>query len=87
MIYVPPEKIKIPVRLVFGRDTTLPINHVAGWKYIRQLKQTQINKDLARENNTRTDHNYRVGDKVMTKMRLAYEYETPFRGPYEIFRK
>ena len=22
----------------------------------------------------------------MTKMRSAYKYETPFRGPYEIFR-
>ena len=44
----------------------------------------QINKDIDCENTTIIDHDYRVGDKVMTKMRLAYKYETPFRGPYEI---
>ena len=64
----------------------LPINHVVDWMYIRQHKQTQINKDAARENNTRIDHYYRVGDKVMSKMRSEYKYETPFRGRYEIFR-
>ena len=62
----------------------LPINHVADWRHIRQLKQTQINKDVARENNTRINHDYRVCDKVMTKMRSAYKHKTPFRGRYEI---
>ena len=64
----------------------LHINHVADWRYICQRKKTKINKDVACENNTRIDHNYRVGDKVMSKMRSAYKYETSFRGPYEIFR-
>ena len=45
----------------------------------------RTNKDVARENTTRIDHNYRVGYKVMTKIRSAYKYETPFRGPYEKF--
>ena len=27
----------------------IPINRVADWKYIRQRKQTQINKDVTRE--------------------------------------
>ena len=75
-----------PCQLVFGRYTILPINHVEDWRYICQRKQTKINKDVACENNTRIDHNYRVGDKVMSKMRSAYKYETLFRGPYEIFR-
>ena len=64
----------------------LPINHVAGCKYIRQPKNTQINKYVARENNTRIDHNYRVGDKFMSKMRSVYQYKTLCRGHYEIFR-
>ena len=64
----------------------LPINHAADWRYIYKRKQTKINKDVDCENTTRIDHNYRVGDKVMTNMSSAYKYETPFRGPYEIFR-
>ena len=77
-------KVKIPVQLVFGRDMILPINHVADRRYIRQRKQTQINKYLDRENTTRIDYDYRAGDKVLTKMRSAYKYKTLFRGPYEI---
>ena len=73
-------------QLFFGRYIILPINHVAYWRYIRQRKQTQINKGVNRENTTRIDYNYRVGDKVMTKMRSAYKYETLFRGPYDFFQ-
>ena len=62
----------------------LPINHVVYWSYIPQRKQTQINKDFNRENNTRIDYDYRVEDKVMIKYRSACKYETPFRGLYEI---
>ena len=62
----------------------LPINHGVDWRYIRQRKKTQIDKDVANENTNKIDHNYRVWDKVMTKMSLANKYETLFRGPYEI---
>ena len=63
----------------------LPINHVADWRYIHQHLKTQINKDVARENTNRINHNYRVVDKVKTNIRSAYKYETQFKGPYEIF--
>ena len=76
---------KIPGQLVFGRDMILPTNHVADWRYIRQRNKTQINKDVAHENTTRIDHDYRVGDKVTTKNRSAYKYENLFKVPYEIF--
>ena len=61
-----------------------PINYIADWRYIRQSKQTQINKDVAWENTNIIDHDYRVGDKVTKKIRSAYKYETPFRGPFEV---
>ena len=77
-------KEKSPGQLVFGRDMILPINHAADWRYIRQRKQMQINKDITCENTTRIDNNYRVGYKVMTKNRSAYKYRTPSGGPYEI---
>ena len=63
----------------------LPTNNVADWRYIRQRKQAQIDKDAICENTTIIYHNYRVGDKVMTKTKSAYKYKTPFKGPYEIF--
>ena len=47
----------------------------------------QINKGVNRENDTRIDYDYRVGDKDMTKMSSTYKYKTPFKGPYEIFLK
>ena len=75
-------KTKIPGQLVFGRYMILPINHVAYLGYICQRKQTQINKDVNRENNTRIEYDYRVGDNFMTNNRSAYKYKTPFRFPY-----
>ena len=64
----------------------LPINHVEDCRYICQRKQMQINKDVDRENTTRINYDYRVGDKFMTKMSSAYKYETLFRRPYLIVR-
>ena len=58
----------------------LPITHLADC----QRKQTQIDNDVIRENSNRINHNYRVGDKVMTLTKLAYKYKTPYRGPYKI---
>ena len=75
---------KITGQLVFGRDMILPVNHEADWRYIRQRKQTQINKDLNSENNTIIDHNYRVGYTATNKKRSAYKLKTLFKGRYEI---
>ena len=77
-------KDKSPDQIVFARDMTIPINHVAGWRYISQLNQVQINKDLICENNTRINYDYRVGYKVRTRNKSACKYETPFKGLYEI---
>ena len=44
--------------LIFIGDMILLINHVAYWRYIRQHKQPQINKDVNRENTTIIDNNY-----------------------------
>ena len=38
-------KDKILGKLVFFRDIILQINHISGWRYIRQHKQAQIEKD------------------------------------------
>ena len=78
--------VKSPGQLVFGQSMTLPINHAVDWRYIHQLKQAQTEKYIIRENTTRIDYDYRVRDQVMTRTKLAYKYETPFKGPYEKFQ-
>ena len=77
-------KCKSPCQLVFGRDIILPINHLEDWRYIRQHKHTQIDNDVIQKNATRTNYNYRVGDKVTTLTKSDYKYKTPFKGPYKI---
>ena len=62
-----------PVQMVFGRDMILHINHVSDWRYIRQCKQSQIDRDVIRENTTIIDHDYRVGDKVATQTKSLYK--------------
>ena len=52
--------VKSPGRIVFGQEIILPINHVADWRYMRQSKQAQIDKDTIRENTTIIDHDYRL---------------------------
>ena len=46
----------------------------------------QIDNGLIWENDNRIDHNYRVGDKVMTRTKSAFKYKTLYRGTYKIFQ-
>ena len=60
-----------------------PINHVADRRYIRQCKQTEINKYAVCENTTRIIYDQRIGDKVIMDNKFAFKCETPFKGSYE----
>ena len=73
-------------QLFFSPDVILPINYVSDWKCIRQHIYTRIDNDVIRENSTRIDYDYRVGDKVMTLTKSAYKYETPYGVPYKKFQ-
>ena len=57
-------------QLVFGQDMILPINHISIWRLIHQRKQAQIDKDVIRENSTRVDYDYRIGDWVMVRRKM-----------------
>ena len=59
------------------------MNNIADWKYIRQHKQAQIEKDLICKNYTRIDYYYIVGDQVVIKIKTEFKYDTPFKGMYE----
>jgi transposase InsO family protein len=73
-----------PMQLVFGRDAILNVKHVANWEHIRQQKQTRINENNKRENKSRRNHNYSLGDKVLIKARKNSKHELEYEGPYEI---
>ena len=63
-----------PGQLVFGRDMTLLIKHNVDWELIFQQKQTHINKNNIHKNIKRVDHDYKVGDIVMSNNNAAYKY-------------
>jgi hypothetical protein len=71
---------------VFGRDMIFNIQHEANWEYIKQRKQQIINLNNKRENATRTEHTYKVQDKVLLRRGTENKYESPYQGPYEILK-
>ena len=74
-----------PSQLVFGRDTILPIKIHANWTYIREQRQKEIRRNNARENRTRKEHTYSVGDKVLLdKPGILRKLETPRTGPHKV---
>ena len=76
---------KTPMQLVFGRDAILNISHDACWKIIRDKKQKQIIKNNARENKSRIDHTYKIGDQVLIKNDQSSKYaRQAYSGPYKI---
>ena len=56
-----------PGQLVFVQDMILPMNHIDNWRLILQRKQAQIEKDVIRENSTRVDHDYIIGEWFMVR--------------------
>ena len=54
-----------PAQLVFGRDAILNIKFEADWNLIKQRKQHLINKNNQRENKSRKDYDYHVGQQVL----------------------
>jgi cleavage and polyadenylation specificity factor subunit 1 len=77
---------KTPGQLVFGRDMIFNIQHVANWEYIRQNKQTLIDKNNKAENAKRVTHNYKVGDLVLLRKGTENKYKTPYQGPFDILK-
>ena len=73
-------------QLVFGHDIILPIKHLADSKLIRQRNQTQINKYNTHKNRNQVKHGYNIRDKAMLNNHTAYNYETPYKGPFFITR-
>jgi hypothetical protein len=61
-----------PGQLVFGRDMLLSIPFRADWAQLKIRKQGLITKGVLRENASRKQHKYKVGDQVYCSTNLAY---------------
>jgi hypothetical protein len=73
-----------PMQLVFGRDAILNIKHITDWEHINERKQAKINYNNKRENAKRLEHEYRVGDQILTKRKKQSKHEQEYEGPYPI---
>ena len=62
------------------------IEHVANWRLIYQHKQTSIDKNVDKENSTRTNHHFKGNDQVMIRNNQENKYETPSKGPHTIIK-
>ena len=58
-----------PAQLVYGRDMIYPLQYIAQWDVICKNKKVLIKKANIRENSCRVDHQYKVGDKVLVRIR------------------
>ena len=74
-----------PAQLVFGRDMILPIKFVAEWDLIQKRKQARINASNSRENKTRVNWDFKVGDQVLIYDKdIQRKLDSPTKGPYKI---
>eukprot|EP00956_Cyclotella_meneghiniana_P038463 scaffold154747_cov38-Cyclotella_meneghiniana.AAC.3 len=54
-----------PGAAIFGRDMLFDVPFLADWKKIGDYRQRQTDCNTERENKTRVDWDYKVGDKVL----------------------
>ena len=54
-----------PGAAIFGRDILFDIPFIADWNKIGEYRQRQTDRNTKRENKTRVDWDYKVGDKVL----------------------
>ena len=56
-----------PGAAIFGRDMLFDIPLLADWNKIGEYRQHQTDLNTERENKTRVDYDYKVGDKVLVR--------------------
>ena len=54
-----------PGAAIFGRDMLFDIPFIADWNKIGDYRQRQTDRNTRRENKTRVDWDYKVGDRVL----------------------
>ena len=62
-----------------------PLQYIAEWDVIRKRKQTLIDTSNTRENNTRVEWDYKVGEKILIlNKEIQRKLDCPTKGPYTI---
>jgi hypothetical protein len=75
----------MPGQLVFGRDMIYDLSYKPQWDKLLQKQQSAGRLNNQRENKTRTDYKYKVGDKVLINRDIIHRKLLPKRdGPYEV---
>ena len=74
-----------PMQLVFGRDAVTNVHFIANWQYIKDRKQTLIQKNNQRENAKRIPYEYKVNDTVMVRQDPARKHDgDAYKGPFTV---
>ena len=74
-----------PAQLVFGRDMLFNISAIVNWKSISTTRQKSVDKANLRENRSRVDYDYQVGQKVyVTRDGILRKLDNPKSGPFPI---
>ena len=74
-----------PDAAVFGRDMIFDIPYLADWTSIGKRRQEQVDKKNVHANLHRSEHDYKIGDKVLLiKDGVFRKVEDPNEGPYTI---
>jgi hypothetical protein len=69
-----------PDAAIFGCDMLFDIPFIADWKQIGEFRQRRTNLSNKRENKTRGDFNYKVGDKILIrKDGILYKAESNWK--------
>jgi hypothetical protein len=56
-----------PETAIFGRDMLFDIPFLADWNKIGEYRQRQTDRNTAKENKSRVDWDYKVGEKVLIR--------------------
>jgi hypothetical protein len=64
----------------------LPIKFVADWGAIEQQRQKEMGLNNRRENASRINHDYKVGDKILLKKpgKHLRKLQAPRTGPHTV---
>ena len=77
-----------PGELAFGRDMLMPVPSQIDWKQLLSRKQDVITQANVRENKSRTDYNYKVGQKILILNKNPHKSKLEptvlNEGPWEI---
>jgi hypothetical protein len=72
-----------PAELVFGRHMLLPVKFNADWQAIQAKRQKRMEDSNAKENASRIEHEYKIGDLIMkTRPGKLAKLRRKRDGPY-----